>query len=143
SGGKALLECRWECETKRAERGDRLVNGNSLSCGCYNKERVSEVGRLAYGESSRNYVVAKYKKNAAIRNIPFYLTDEEACELFAGECAYCGRALSNCRISDRSHGEFRYNGIDRVDNNKGYTSDNCVSFCCDCYWLNGNMSENE
>jgi 5-methylcytosine-specific restriction endonuclease McrA len=33
------------------------------------------------------------------------------------------------------------NGIDRIDSNKGYTMDNCVSCCWTCNRMKGNMTQ--
>lgn len=38
---------------------------------------------------------------------------------------------------------LRYNGIDRTDNDKGYTTDNCVSCCGKCNSLKGTLSQGE
>ena len=46
--------------------------------------------------------------------------------LIAGNCYYCG-------ISPRQKGRgMLYNGIDRFDNAKGYTIENCVPACGTC-----------
>lgn len=53
-------------------------------------------------------------------------------------CQYCGRSDKNS-ISIKAAGrgkwifkDFKYNGIDRVDSNIGYTQDNCVPCCAVC-----------
>jgi len=35
-------------------------------------------------------------------------------------------------ISETDYSQFKYNGVDRVDNTVGYTLDNCVSCCKIC-----------
>ena len=44
--GNILWQCRCECGTIREVRSDHLRKGLSVSCGCYNKERVSETHSL-------------------------------------------------------------------------------------------------
>lgn len=68
--------------------------------------------------SARLYMI---KYNARDRGYEFALSDSEAKSLVGGACHYCGHMP-----------EDRLNGIDRVDNKKGYTLDNCVSACAEC-----------
>jgi 5-methylcytosine-specific restriction endonuclease McrA len=75
-----------------------------------------------------------YKKRAAQRGKEWTLDDEEARQLLMGDCHYCGRA-SDWRPR-RIHGDMkqagRTNGIDRLDNDRGYVPGNCVSACYGC-----------
>ena len=64
----------------------------------------------------------KTKKDASLRGIPFEIEDEQAMSLTDQECFYCGIPSTD---------ELR-NGIDRLDNTVGYTTDNCVSCCGVC-----------
>lgn len=64
----------------------------------------------------------KTKKNASLRGIPFEIEDDQAMSLTDQECFYCGIPSTD---------ELR-NGIDRLDNTIGYTTDNCVSCCGVC-----------
>lgn len=61
------------------------------------------------------------KYSARTRGYEFALSDSEAKALVGGACHYCGHEP-----------EDRLNGIDRVDNSLGYTTDNCVSACAAC-----------
>lgn len=88
--------------------------------------RKSERGREAakrYNTSPRgklNNRLRTYKCNAKIQNRIWALTKEEAIKLLHSSCAYCGQLPDPV------------GGIDRIDNNKGYTRDNtlpCCSFC--------------
>lgn len=58
-----------------------------------------------------------FKNNAIKRGINFDLSEEEVLLLCSSKCFYCGKD--------------RCLGIDRIDNSKGYTIDNCVP-CCGC-----------
>jgi hypothetical protein len=69
---------------------------------------------------------ASYRKDAGRKAREWGLTYEEASRLFLGNCFYCGTPPKQ-NIS----GHF-YNGIDRVDNKKGYLPTNVVSACGFC-----------
>lgn len=43
--------CRCECGVERDIRAGTLVSGNSLSCGCYKHEKLSELSKLGFGIS--------------------------------------------------------------------------------------------
>lgn len=74
----------------------------------------------SFDDSKLNRIKNVYKSNAKVRNISWELTDSEFLELVTKSCAYCGHTQE-------------YNGIDRIDSNKGYTVNNCVP-CCN--WCN-------
>ena len=63
----------------------------------------------------------EYINNALRREYEFTLIFEEFCELVDKECFYC-----HYNIVEET------NGIDRVDNSKGYTKENTVSCCEKC-----------
>ena len=72
-------------------------------------------------ENSAGGRYKSYKRNAKQRNIDFNISKEEFMRLIIDKCRYCGEYGNP------------YNGVDRVDNRKGYTVSNCVS-CCE--WCN-------
>lgn len=80
-----------------------------------NKDRIIEHQRL-----SKAHRHGQYKTRCRLKSIEWALTKEQAYQLFDGVCEYCG--------SDPTP----MNGIDRVDNNRGYTTDNVVSACKKC-----------
>ena len=58
---------------------------------------------------------------------------------------YCGSEPSykiNTNTTD-NHGDYMYNGIDRVDNIKGYDLDNCVTCCSLCNWMKRDLTIKE
>lgn len=94
---------------------DNLKNNKCLNCyEIYNK--------LQQNRNPKDPIVCKlldYKKSAKIRNITWNLTDDDAKAYFQNKCHYCNKLGG-------------YNGIDRVDSNKDYSKDNCVSCCKFC-----------
>lgn len=82
---------------------------------------------------NENFLLSKIsgiKKNAKIRKLYFNLTKEQVAQLVTSNCIYCNH-LPNPE-------KLKYNGIDRLNNLKGYTGDNCVSACVNC-----NVSKND
>jgi hypothetical protein len=61
------------------------------------------------------------------------ITKEQYRILTKGNCHYCGKPPRHVRKDDKTfHGGYLCNGIDRVDNTKGYVIDNCVPCCWEC-----------
>jgi len=46
AGGNSLFLCQCDCGTERVVLGCHLRSGHTKSCGCYNRERMSEIHRL-------------------------------------------------------------------------------------------------
>lgn len=141
-----MWECLCECGNSKIVRGTVLVNERSKSCGCFNKERTTETHRKEKGESGFHMVLSSYKNNAKKRNITFNLTIKEFKKLTKGNCFYCNTKPSNvsCIISRMTKkgiewSKYVYNGIDRIDNSKGYTVNNCVSCCGQCNYAKKDM----
>lgn len=133
SKGTILLwDCLCECGNKPTVRGQALKSGITRSCGCYRDERIKHSwdSRKVYGESQQNQTFIKYRLSAKNRGLSFELTKEQLLEITAENCHYCGREPSNVRKGPR--GNHVYNGIDRKDNENGYTLDNVVPCCGIC-----------
>lgn len=70
-----------------------------------------------------------YKSRAKRDNITFSLTFGEFEKLVTQDCSNCGRDQLRVKNEKMYPG---LTGIDRIDNNGGYTLDNCSSFCFRC-----------
>lgn len=86
------------------------------------------------------YVYNAYKKSASVRNIEFNLSREEFTQMVTSKCYYCGRLNSNSRKDRLSNNLLHYNGVDRLDSNMGYESDNTVACCSTCNYMKGTLS---
>lgn len=107
---------------------DGIISGAVISCGCYNRQRMS----LPEGESGFNRLLFTYKTGAKFRNLPFELEEQYFRKLSKQNCYYCGIApFKECK-NRKHHGVYIYNGIDRKDNKIGYTIKNSVPCCETC-----------
>ncbi len=139
-GRDRLWECLCECGQFTVVKVGQLKAGKVKSCGCLHSELASKRAKkdvaghnkLPAGEANLNHVIRGYKGGAKKRNLEFSLTKEQFRELTQQKCFYCGTEPHNICHYPQSNGKFIYNGIDRIDNTKGYTVDNCITCCYIC-----------
>lgn len=86
-----------------------------------------------------------YQKAAKDRELAFELTLEEFEALIAMNCYLCGEAPKLSYVSNRARASkmdnpLVYNGIDRMDNKKGYISENSYPCCSECNFSKRNLS---
>jgi len=96
-----------------------------MSCGCL-------LTKLPLGHAGRNRALARYKREAKKKGREWGLTDEEAFGLFTQDCYYCGAPPANVISEKKMNGDYIFQGIDRVDNAKGYILSNVVPCCKTC-----------
>lgn len=105
-----------------------------------NRSKGNTFSRKAKGISGFNQVYLRYKRRAKERGYNWDLSKNEAMSLFISNCYYCNirpkqiQRISNkeCTPNGLKHAEFKYNGIDRYNNAKGYSIANCVTCCKTC-----------
>lgn len=116
------------------------------SCGCWCREISGVARRLPNSLAKLNMLVSKYKYSAKKRGLSWSLSDDEVRIIAAKVCYYCDREpqqimwhanWSNARKS------LLYNGIDRVDNLRGYELDNVVPCCKICNMAKRDMTQEE
>lgn len=87
-------------------------------------------------------VYHRYKLSALRREKEWNLSEQEVFDLIVQDCSYCGLVPStDMKLS--AHPDFRYTGIDRVDNDRGYEKDNVVPCCETCNAAKRTMSVDE
>jgi len=94
-------------------------------------------------EAKIRRVLSKYKTAAKKRNLKFELDFKDFKQLIFRECSYCGRKNVNLLDDSRFEEPLSYNGIDRVENDKGYTHKNVVPCCGTCNRMKRALSRSE
>ena len=115
--GRSLWLCKCVCGNKIKVRRHNLTMGVTKSCGC-----IRQINGVL------NNVFERYKRQAKTRNLKFDLTKEQVRHLIFNKCSYCGSIPEN----KNTRSLIMYNGIDRLNNKKGYTKFNCVTACKYC-----------
>ena len=128
----AMWLCECVCGAKKIIRGQSLRVGHTQSCGCLQKEHLKNCHKINFRLASIRAVILLYKARAKKRGYEWGLTEEQFKELTQQSCYYCGAKPSNIGKARHNNGEYIYNGLDRIDNNKGYTTDNIVPCCKIC-----------
>lgn len=135
-GSNYYWKCKCNCGKIKCVSSKSFKQGDSKSCGCYRKEHFE----LAFGESATNHIYRMYRDNAKKHKRPFTITKEEFKRLIKQNCSYCGTEPAQKHKMRGGRGHLIYNGIDRLDNNKGYEPGNCVPCCGDCNYMKRSMS---
>lgn len=143
---RRYVKCICDCGNTVIIEKNKVRSGRTKSCGCLQLKTRKSLGskfKKEYGEASFNECYTSYKRGAKRRGYQFKLTKEEFKEIITQPCIYCGAVLVNEKKKKGSNGTFKYTGIDRYDNTKGYTIDNCVPCCKVCNRIKTNMSIND
>lgn len=132
--GLRYWEYQCDCGTIKQADSSTINAGRIKSCGCLMRERIGALNRKASGESAKNRLISIYKKRALKKGFEWELNDKAFFDLTSQSCHYCGTAPTNNtkKISPNSFGHIYFNGIDRIDSNKGYVLENCVPCCHNC-----------
>ena len=134
------------CDCGKEKEASTGTVRNGFSCGCYCRETSGVSRRLPNGGAARNANLLKYKNSACKRKLEWSLSNEQFDKITSENCHYCGvepkqvcRASRSCRQTS----QITYNGIDRVDNLKGYEKNNVVPCCKVCNRAKDTMSQEE
>lgn len=83
------------------------------------------------------------KSNAVSRGLSFELSREEWAGIVKNNCFYCGSLPEIKTGREEWHLSVRLSGVDRINNDMGYTTDNCVACCRSCNMAKRDMSFND
>ena len=137
---KSMWFCRCDCgNISIVSLGDLKWKGTK-SCGCL---RHISYTKKKEGYAAFNQLYSNYIRQANKRKYTFELTKEQFKSLTNQNCHYCNQKPNQKQQGKDLNGSYTYNGIDRVDNSKGYTLSNCVPCCGACNRAKMDMSQNE
>lgn len=135
-----------DCGNIKEIRKEKILRGDTKSCGCIQYEMRHKLGlknKKQYSEAAFNECYRTYERGAIHRGYLFKLTKEQFKNIIVQPCIYCGNTLTQEMRNRFNNGTFKYTGIDRYDNTKGYTIDNCVPCCNVCNRMKSNLSISE
>ena len=121
------VDCLCACGNVTQVSLSRLGSGKAKSCGCLSRA-VMESNISKY-EAGFRATLRVYKYSAKERGLDFSLSEDCFRDITQSECTYCGEKPSQFQTR---FSEFKYNGIDRVDNSLGYVEGNCAPCCKLC-----------
>ena len=141
--GQTRWLCRCDCGGEKTIQADHIRSGHTRSCGCLRREVTRKRRSLPKGLAAFNGLVATMKVGAKKRGHEWQLTKEQVRHLTKQPCHYCGVEPLQSIGDGFRNGAYIYNGIDRVDNTKGYVIDNVVACCFDCNRSKGTQTVSE
>ncbi len=108
---------------KKTLSGDIFVN-RVYHILTYNELIDGTLNPALFGDHNR-VVYERYRERAIKKMLEFSITKDEFAVITAKACYMCGKQCSTTHK----------NGIDRYDNNLGYTIDNCRPCCGECNYM--------
>lgn len=140
-----------DCGNINISKRHSVIIGTSKSCGCFRVEhsRMLLSKNITYERKPKEYAgithaIKDVEKAAKKRGIEYNLTREEASYIMRQNCIYCNQEPNQMAIYSKpglyrgrtqdglNNAQFIHNGIDRVDNTKGYNLENCAPCCGKC-----------
>lgn len=137
-------KCKCDCGNITLGTTNSLTTDSKKSCGCLNKG-LRPNKRLPNNQAIKNSLYISCKYAAIRRGYLFELTIDEFINLIEGHCKYCGikpYCINNAK-NVINYNRYKYNGVDRIDNTKGYTVKNSTSCCAICNNAKGTLTLKE
>ena len=133
-----------ECGATKTLPAADVVSGKQKTCGC-RTNCLKRVRTSVPEEEARHNKFAMYRYDASLRDLEWSITEELFNALSLSNCCICGVEPKQKHTLKRNNGEdcCLYNGIDRIDNSKGYTTDNVQTCCKRCNFAKHAMSVEE
>jgi 5-methylcytosine-specific restriction endonuclease McrA len=140
--GRSLTawHCQCDCGTKFVTATRNIRRGVIKSCGCVH-HNGGRFHPMTGQEAIARVRYTRHIHNANRREISSTLTFVQFSELILKPCHYCGIPPSHF-VTRHKH-KTAVNGIDRVDNEKGYLLENCVPCCKTCNAAKGTLTADQ
>jgi len=123
--------CRCSCGAIKEVYGKHLRNRTHPKCqDCHGKSSRT-------GTAAQTDVLYHYTWRANKKGLVWELSRDQFLDITQKPCHYCGAAPH--KRNRKSYGEFVYTGIDRKNNEDGYTLENSLPCCEVCNYAKRDM----
>lgn len=147
TSGHSHWQCICECGNECQATTHKLTSGRKKSCGCLIAEETGNRFRKPDGERGKNQLFEQYKHEAEKRGLYWDLSKRDFLAITSADCFYCGikpgQKKGGVPHLPNYHGQFIYNGVDRVDPSLGYFLSNVTPCCKACNFAKQGMDYNE
>lgn len=149
--GQATWLCRCICGGETIQRNQSLTSKTkpTRSCGCLYKSSELMKAKMKQRkeaninpEAPLNRLFKEYSRSADRRELSFSLSKDEFKELLTGPCFWCNTEPCNVETSKGGH-TLKHGGVDRLNPDKSYDKENCVSCCSPCNYLKSDLSPSD
>lgn len=151
---RTILNCVCDCGKKIQLVSREVRMGRTKSCGCHKKKwapfkkKRSKIDAkirtsLAKTNAGFKHLYLGYFYGSISRNKKFNLSIEEFARLTKLNCHYCNREPKQISQTNVGKDSYVYNGLDRMDNSKGYEISNVVPCCKICNMAKHTMPKAE
>ena len=128
NNGRTRWLCKCSCDNIKIINSKELLNGNTISCGCYRIEQLHKRNYKGTKDISKTYF-NDLKNCAKRRGLEFNIIIEEIQELLEKQeyiCDLSGLFIKGSACNKRKCSTYSEQtaSLDRIDSNKGYTIDN-------------------
>jgi len=138
-----------ECGELTVQRKEEFDRRGELCRYCkiriYRKKQAEKHTEKELEKICTRCIKSKLKKRYIKRNLTCDIPLDNLLILFKKKCHYCDSEPNNIYHYKNKHSkyDFLYNGLDRIDSNKGYTIDNVVPCCKRCNIAKSSMKYKE
>lgn len=135
------LNCNNETKMREDKFTDKLPNNNCSLC----VKNCDGFGAKKKGSSETVYknIYSRYKYSAKIRNYEFNLSYEKLKDIVSRDCFHCGSEpieTLKSKYINTTDIPVKHNGIDRMNNELGYSDFNSLPCCSMCNIIKRNLS---
>lgn len=141
-----LFKC--DCGLDKLALFRNVRNGYTRSCGCLASENAAArlfgkcpTNKRPEDERSLHWSMLELKNSAKTKKLELTLSLEDVKSIIFCNCHYCNNPPSRFikHTRDVAWTKVPVNGIDRMDNTKGYIQGNCLPCCSECNYFKSNM----